>query len=1183
MEVKTITILLCSGLWLMTWGLTSLEGSDPDGSAIRANEAGRTTRDRETIAILGDDRPHGGPALSNPLADRLRQAGFDVTVLDSHQAIDRDVLCSKKFFLYVVPHCSTYPAAGFEALAAFIEQRGHVLFLGGPLLDDPIWWRQDRWFNRHDAQQAKRNVRAEHHPLPITPQSAAHWTRTSNRPHRPGAWQVVADGPDGEACFRFFCENLTGWDGYLSAATQRLFGPGHDLLTFLARGGPRTDRLVIEIQELDGSRWMAVIPLTTEWQRISLVPSDFQYWSDSPTRDDRGGPEDRLQPDQARRVNFQLAQSHAPALPQGEHQFWIADIGTCVNPVCDLPLAEALPDRSLETIYPRYKLYPLGSADDPAWPSADEVGSRFRATINHLADALPENDSRPISVLDQHAGGMMLQAMHCAIPRTMGRGMDRNHPWRYIPLLDAVDADGIRRGSPAWLVLQHANSRAGSVLAGLGMHDPDVLTSATFHDLVCTISSRLGEGGFLKEAGTQHFAYWPDEPLQIGATMVNVATRPIELSLRVVIRDQANHPVYTTTVAPFEVSAGQEHAWRETWNPPSSQPAVYTITTELLHCDRIVDRIVHDVAVLDTQPTDPDRFMRVSGNDFVVNGDRWYPVGINFWPRYVSGMDQDDFWAGWLRSAFYEPELVEEDLLRMKSLGINMVSIQANDPKYYRNLLDFTRRCARHEIYVNLFCGLASPLAFREEALRQFIETAQLANNPTIMAYDTIWEPGNYVFQGDRRSGWDSAWRAWVIEQYGSMEAAEADWQFTGRRDEQQRLISPPDQHFREDGPWRVMMAAYRRFMDDATSRRWNQAHRKLREIDPHHLISFRQGNTLPHDFVFTGTPKHIDFICPEGYAIPHSEAGYFAAGFITKYVHYTTGGKPVVWSEFGQSVWDPQTMSPSPARIDEVADYHELFYRMTLESGANGTVPWWWPGGYRVGEQSDYGIVHPDGTPRPAAELITRYGPRLRQPRTWPKPTVWFTMDRDAHAGGYWHVCFNTGAEAYRQAVEAGQHLGIRSAATGGNSANVPHVAIGNRPHTGQNPPKYLNAEFNWLQVRDASGQWVEATQDATIDVTPGEAVVARLSVGNTQETLWLAPDSHLAPTGTVVLRSTDASQVNGQWPLPSDTPSLTDADFQQITLATAIAQNTRVELRMAVVGFGSFGEKRAWTLRVK
>ena len=224
-----------------------------------------------------------------------------------------------------------------------------------------------------------------------------------------------------------------------------------------------------------------------------------------------------------------------------------------------------------------------------------------------------------------------------------------------------------------------------------------------------------------------------------------------------------------------------------------------------------------------------------------------------------------------------------------------------------------------------------------------------------------------------------------MVEQYGSIAAAETDWQAAGRRDSQGRLISPPDEHFRDDGPWRTMMAAYRRFMDDLTSSKWNRAHRTLRRLDPHHLVSFRQGNTLPHDFVFTGTPKHVDFICPEGYSIQPGDDGYYAAGFITKYVHFTTGGKPIVWSEFGQSVWDATRMEPSPKRIQEVSQYHEMFYRMALESGANGTIPWWWPGGYREGEKSDFGIVNPDGSPRPAAQLIADYSPRLKNHREWP------------------------------------------------------------------------------------------------------------------------------------------------------------------------------------------------------
>ncbi len=378
-------------------------------------------------------------------------------------------------------------------------------------------------------------------------------------------------------------------------------------------------------------------------------------------------------------------------------------------------------------------------------------------------------------------------------------------------------------------------------------------------------------------------------------------------------------------------------------------------------------------------------------------------------------------------------------------------------------------------------------------------------------------------------------------------------------------------------------MAAYRRFMDDLMSRKWNQANRKLREIDPHHLISFRQGNTLPHDFALTAPVKHIDFICPEGYAIPHSEDGYFAAGFISKFVHFTTQGKPIVWSEFGQSVWDATTMDDSAERIKTVADYHELFYRMALETGANGTVPWWWPGGYRVGERSDFGVVNPDATPRPAADLISKYGPQLKAPRDWPEPTAWFEMDRDAHAGGYWYVSFHTGCTAYQQAVAEGKQLGVRTAGTGTTSANTPLVAIGNRPCTGTNPPKYLNAEFNWLQILDASGKWVDAQDGMTIPVTAASAVRARVSVGNTQEATWLSPTAGTPRAGDVLLTTTDASAIQGSWPLPHDTPCLADADFGEIVLAKSVASPTVVELQMSALQRTRFGEKRTFTIEPK
>lgn len=92
---------------------------------------------------------------------------------------------------------------------------------------------------------------------------------------------------------------------------------------------------------------------------------------------------------------------------------------------------------------------------------------------------------------------------------------------------------------------------------------------------------------------------------------------------------------------------------------------------------------------------------------------------------------------------------------------------------------------------------------------------------------------------------------------------------------------------------------------------------------------------------------------------------------------------------------------------------------------------------------------------------------------------------------------------------------LGVRTAGTGTDSAGVPLVAVGNVPCDGTNPPKYLDAEFNFLQVLDADGVWREAEDGAEIAVTAGRSVRARASAGNMQEAAWLPGGG----TGSVVL----------------------------------------------------------------
>jgi hypothetical protein len=522
---------------------------------------------------------------------------------------------------------------------------------------------------------------------------------------------------------------------------------------------------------------------------------------------------------------------------------------------------------------------------------------------------------------------------------------------------------------------------------------------------------------------------------------------------------------------------------------------------------------------------------------------------------------------------------VERDLEKVSALGMNMVSIQMSGEPGNRNLLDFLRRCDRHGIKVNGFLTGASPLDFNETLAREIVQADKLDQNPTLFAYDIIWEPGNHVFNAAGRPHWDPDWEQWIVQRYGSVESAEADWGMPAPRADG-KITSPSNQQMEENGPWRTMVAAYRRFMDDLISRKWNDATRRLREIDPNHLISFRQGNTLPQDFAFTGPVKHIDFICPEGYSISHDERGYAAAGFTTRYVHFTTGGKPVYWAEFGTSIWDPERMQPDPAAFSRQADYLELFYRQALDAGANGLAPWWWPGGYRVNEESDFGIMNPDGTPRPSAEVIARYAPRLEASREYPVPDTWLTIDRDAHPGGYWWIIFHEGADAYSKAHAEGHNLGIRTAGTGTDSCTTPLVAVGNRPYNGHNPLKYLNAEFNWLQVLDRDRKWVDVQNMAQIPVSAGKPVRARVSFGNTEEAAWLTLADARGRPGAVFLAAAEGSGLALKLPIPASTPSLSDADLGTFNLSPGVNTRTRVVLQMTADGRGWFGEKREFTL---
>ena len=1048
------------------------------------------------------------PEISASLQSALESAHYDVVRLTPPQLCDEHQL--KALDLVVIPDAQVIPAPALPMIRSFLQARKTLLLLGPRPFNILQYNDGEDWLTENEIRERRANIMSS----PVSLQPTAVWKRSSRDSNIKGSLEVHGNS------IHYVVDRLYGWNTY-AAPCEGIYPQGHDLLCFRAKGNANTTALYIEFIEKDNSRWCAVTDVTTEWRRIAFSPKDFKFWHDCrPTRP-RGGEGDYFRPAEAIRMNIGLADTHTPFLDGSPLEFFIEDMGTAPDDGSQV-VQQAPEFPILETFYPAYKQYPL-----PNRPGFFSTPNRFR-----------------------------------------GRGFQQEAHWRWHPfkLEDGklLPEEDLHHPSHIWMTHfldgEFKNARVATIAAPIDYHD------ATAMSIVKQLAMRIGGKLELIAGGAESFGMFPDEEMMIGAEVVFyeklkndvLPDFQYRVAVNLVVADSEGHELENRQFpcVPQDGNYPQVVTPSFAWKPPKAD-ADYRVTVHLTINDLLGDSVSHEFHVMPPREalrSNTKGFITVEGDNFMLDGKPWYPVGVNYWSSNIGAMESLDFRRAFLAPGYYDPEQIELDLAAMESVGINMISSQlkgdTGQEKTERNLLDFLTRCRRHNIYVNAFLKPANPFMFDEERVKSLIINGELIHIPTIFAYDTCWEPGNYIFNQDGRKKFDKRWRAWIAERYGSIENAIADWKFAPNRDNNGDVVSPTDAQLKTDGAWRIYVAAYRRFMDDVTSRIWNDASQKLRSYAPKQLFSFRQGNTLPHDFALTGPVKHLDFICPEGYSIPLSEDGYNAAGFLTRFVHHTMGGKPIIWAEFGRHVWNPRAQDVSPSAMDSSVKYHELFYRMAVDSGANGTAPWWWPGWYRVNERSDYGIANPDGTPRQQAKLLLTYGPKLKTPRHFPKGDIPFLYDRDAHAGGYWHITFNAGRDAYKAARAQKRHLDVYSEATGKTSADVPLTAVGNVPYNGSNPPKYLNAEFNWVKTEVVDGK-----------------LHVMASIGNLTEPLWLAGKSDTPQTGDVVLLA-DGRPVAK---LSKDTPRFADTIFD---FTMPLPQTKEIALRLAAFNRAEFGE---------
>jgi hypothetical protein len=199
----------------------------------------------------------------------------------------------------------------------------------------------------------------------------------------------------------------------------------------------------------------------------------------------------------------------------------------------------------------------------------------------------------------------------------------------------------------------------------------------------------------------------------------------------------------------------------------------------------------------------------------------------------------------------------------------------------------------------------------------------------------------------------------------------------------------------------------------------------------------------------------------------------------------------------------------------------------------------------------------------------------KASKPYPQKKPDYWIEIDRDLYAVGYAGILRDERAE-YGKAVSDGKTVGLQTKGTGTDSATFPKVAIGNTPLVGRKPPKYLNGEFNSLEIQDSAGKWVALKDGDKVTVKAGQPIYARASTGNTAEAKWLVPKP--GRSGVVNLQATIGDSFVLA-PIRADTPFLLDADVPRFQLSDGIQSELVAGFQLVVDGI-CFGEKRYVTL---
>lgn len=398
------------------------------GAAISPTPAksGDTHSSSFRVGILKHTSFSAAPDVYTLYARRLKSVNFHVTFISPSEMIDKkwaqesDLDC---LILTDSPHC---PGACFSSIRDFLGRGKHLILLGGKAFSDPTILAGNQLLTRTGMERLLSSTPVNHLFFDFSSGDLSAWGHNTNKPEH-GSKLLLADAPFGK-CVELDIKNIGEWqwDTY-AASLPSPFPLKDNLFCFQAKGGPLSPQLVVEMDEKDGSRWVATVDITVHWRRYALQEGDFHFLKDASPQN-RGGEKDHLYFQNAARVSFGLATGLA-RYHYGDNVIWIGEIGAAKT---DMPLGDTVfPDKPELPLFGDYEPYDLTNAVS----ASSYVGQHV----------LPKN----IRILKRLSG-------------TSAVGFGLANKSSFTPLLEAKDANGEYRGWVLGMMVNYGGEYKGS-------------------------------------------------------------------------------------------------------------------------------------------------------------------------------------------------------------------------------------------------------------------------------------------------------------------------------------------------------------------------------------------------------------------------------------------------------------------------------------------------------------------------------------------------------------------------------------------------------------------------------------------------------------------------------------------------------------------------------------------------